>query len=97
MAFDYSELIKLIRYKYETQEKFAKALHIGRVSLSKRLNNKLQFSQEEILRAAKLLNIPEKEIPQFFLKKKFRNKNYEKKKILKKSIDFLYGSQKRII
>lgn len=45
MAFDYSELIKLIRYKYETQEKFAKALHIGRVSLSKRLNNKLQFSQ----------------------------------------------------
>ena len=70
MAFDYSELIMLIRYKYETQEKFAKALHIGRVSLSKRLNNKLQFSQEEILRAAKLLNIPEKEIPQFFFKEK---------------------------
>jgi transcriptional regulator with XRE-family HTH domain len=70
MVFEYSELVKLIRYKYGTQEKFAKALSIGRVSLSKRLNNKLQFSQEEILSAAKLLNISEKEIPRYFFKEK---------------------------
>ena len=46
MVFDYCELIKLIRYKYGTQDNFAKALSIGRVSLSQRLNNRLEFSQE---------------------------------------------------
>lgn len=80
MAFEYSELIKLIRYKYGTQEAFAKALSIGRVSLSKRLNNKLQFSQEEILSAAKLLNISEKEIPRYFFKEKVQKHEQRKNK-----------------
>lgn len=70
MAFDYSDLIKLIRYKYGTQENFAKSLSIGRVSLSQRLNNRLDFSQEEILKASKLLEIPENEIPRYFFKEK---------------------------
>lgn len=70
MAFEYSELVKLIRYKFGTQDNFAKALSIGRVSLSQRLNNKLVFSQEEILRASRLLDIPEKEIPRYFFSEK---------------------------
>lgn len=78
MAFDYTELIKLIRFKYETQENFAKALSIGRVSLSKRLNNKLEFSQEEILRAVELLSIPEKEIPRYFFKTKVQKHELKK-------------------
>ena len=70
VSFEYSELIKLMRYKYETQDNFAKALGIGRVSLSRRLNNKLEFTQEEILKAAKLLEIPKEEIPYYFFNEK---------------------------
>lgn len=70
MAFDYSKLIKLIRYKFDTQDNFAKALGMGRVSLSQRLNNKLDFSQEEMLKAAELLGITKKEIPDYFFKEK---------------------------
>lgn len=66
MAFEYSELVKLIKYKFGTQDMFAKALGIGRVSLSQRLNNKLEFTQEEILRSAELLEIPKEKIPNYF-------------------------------
>ncbi|WP_072524936.1 DUF739 family protein [Clostridium sp. Marseille-P3244] len=70
MAFDYTELVRLIRFKFDTQENFAKALGIGRVSLNQRLNNKLDFSQEEILKASELLGIQTKFIPKYFFKEK---------------------------
>lgn len=70
MVFDYSELVRLIRFKFNTQDNFAKALGIGRVSLSQRLNNKLEFSQEEILKAAELLAISKKDIPKYFFVEK---------------------------
>ena len=70
MAFEYFELVKLIRFKYGTQDDFAKALGIGRVSLSQRLNNKLEFTQKEILKAVELLEIPKESIPQYFFNKK---------------------------
>lgn len=76
MAFEYSELVKLIRYKFGTQDNFAKALSIGRVSLSQRLNNRLEFSQEEILRAARLLDIPEEEIPKYFFEEKVQKHEF---------------------
>lgn len=66
MKFDYSELTRLIRFKYDTQDNFAKALGIGRVSLSQRLNNRLPFSQAEIFKASKLLGIPDNEIQRYF-------------------------------
>lgn len=66
MAFNYTELVKLIRFKYGTQDNFARHLGIGRVSLSQRLNNKLDFSQDEILKSADLLEIPKKDIPKYF-------------------------------
>lgn len=70
MAFEYSELIRLIRFKFGTQDVFAKALGIGRVSLSQRLNNKLDFTQEEILKSAELLEIPKESIPYYFFTEK---------------------------
>lgn len=70
VEFEYSELIKLIRYKFGTQDNFAKALGIGRVSLSQRLNNKLEFSQDEILKASNLLGIPKGSIPRYFFNEK---------------------------
>lgn len=58
MKFDYRKLRGKIREVYGTQDKFAKDLAIGRVSLSQRLNNILEFSQKEILTACELLEIP---------------------------------------
>lgn len=70
MAFEYSELIRLIRYKFGTRDNFAKALGIGRVSLSLRLNNKLDFTQEEIAKTAYLLDLPKEMIPKYFFTEK---------------------------
>ncbi|SFS01440.1 DUF739 family protein [Anaeromicropila populeti] len=64
--FYYNKLLGKIKEKYNTQEAFAVALGIGRVSLSQRLNNKLGFSQMEIYNAIKLLNIDIEEIPVYF-------------------------------
>lgn len=67
-VFDYSKLRGRIKERFGTQDRFAAALGIGRVSLSQRLNNSLGFSQEEILRAAELLGIPTEEIPAYFFR-----------------------------
>lgn len=64
--YDYSRLTELIKEKYGTQEKFAKALGMGRVSLSQRLNNKLEFRQSEIKSAVQLLEIPKDRIAGYF-------------------------------
>lgn len=64
--YDYSKLRGKIREVFCTQDDFADQLGIGRVSLSKRLTNKLEFSQSEIKRACDLLNIPPEEVSTYF-------------------------------
>lgn len=64
--YNYSKLLGKIKEIYDTQEKFALALGIGRVSLSQRLNGKLEFSQNEILKSCELLKIKKKDIPLYF-------------------------------
>jgi hypothetical protein len=66
MVYDYSKLRGKIREVYKTQSNYAKDLGIGRVSLSKRLNSQLQFSQDEILNSIKLLGLNNKDIPSYF-------------------------------
>lgn len=66
MAFDYISLRCKIKEVFGTQDKFAKALGIGRVSLSQRLNNILEFSQEEIQKSCDLLGFSKNEIPEYF-------------------------------
>lgn len=66
MAFDYSKLRGKIKEVYGTQDKFAKSLGIGRVSLSQRLNNILDFSQEEISKSCDILGIKKEDIPIYF-------------------------------
>lgn len=72
MVYDYSKLVGKIKEKFGTQEKFADALDLGRVSLSLSLNSKREFSQKEINSAIELLNLEKTDIPEYFLKKKFR-------------------------
>lgn len=66
MAFDYAKLRGKIKEVYKTQDEFAKALGIGRVSLSQRLNNTLDFSQMEINTACKILGLTAADIPDYF-------------------------------
>lgn len=66
MGFDYRKLRGKIKEIYNTQNNFAEALGIGRVSLSQRLNNDLEFSNSEIFNACRLLKIPQSEIALYF-------------------------------
>lgn len=68
--FDYTELRKKIREYGYTQETLSKALEMGRVSLNQRLNNILEFSNNEIIRCCELLEIDTSEIPNYFFVEK---------------------------
>lgn len=64
--FDYSNLKKKIKEKYCTCDAFAKEMGISNTTLSDKLNNKVQFKQNEINLACELLNIDFSEIPSYF-------------------------------
>lgn len=65
-VFNYNKLRGKIVEKFGKQEEFAKAVGISYVSLSKRLNNHLDFSVREILKMCGLLEIDLKDIPIYF-------------------------------
>lgn len=64
--FDYSKLRGRIKEKFNTQDNFASALGIGRVSLSQRLNNQIEFDDREIFKAIRLLELTDDDIPEYF-------------------------------
>ena len=66
MEFDYRKLRGRIREKFQTEQKFASAMGIGRVSLSQKLNNEVDFTRNQMLRAAELLGIESRDIPEYF-------------------------------
>lgn len=66
MSFDYSKLCGKIKEVCRTQDEFARRMGLGRVSISMRLNNKLDFSNREIRNACDILGIPKDEIPSYF-------------------------------
>lgn len=70
MAFDYNKLRGKIKEIYGTQDKFAQKLGIGRVSLSQRLNNVLEFTQKEINDSCELLRINKEDVSQYFFSEK---------------------------
>jgi transcriptional regulator with XRE-family HTH domain len=81
LAFDYSKLKGKIKEICGTQDEFARQIGIGRVSLSQRLNNYLDFSQNEIKRACEVLELADVDIPLYFftqgVQKHERNKEKE--------------------
>lgn len=66
MKWNYNKLRGKIREVCGTQDVFAEKLGMGRVSLSQRLNNILEFSQQEIYKACEILGIPMCEITIYF-------------------------------
>ncbi len=69
MAFDYSVLKGKIKEKFGTQEAFAKSLGISGVSLSAKLNNRVEFTQAEMIKTCEILVVPIENIPIFFYSK----------------------------
>lgn len=66
MVWNYRKLQGRIKEVFGTQDSFADALGISRSSLSQRLNNKLEFSQDEMFKTCELLDIPMVDLPEFF-------------------------------
>lgn len=70
VVIDYAVLVGRIKDKYQTQEQFAKDMGISKSGLSAKLNNRRDFSGDEIMKACRLLEIPAAEIPLYFFKVK---------------------------
>ncbi len=68
MPYDYGKLRGRIKEICGTQAAFATELGIGRVSLSQRLNNQSEFSQEEMMKSCNILSINVQDIPSYFFK-----------------------------
>ena len=66
MIWDYQKLRGRIKEKFGTQDAFAVRLGIGRVSLSQRLNNQLEFSQDEIYKSCEILDIEIIDVSSYF-------------------------------
>lgn len=66
MSFNYNKLKGKIIEKYGTQAAFAQGMGISERTLSLKLNNKIYFKQDEITKAASLLNFNADEICEYF-------------------------------
>lgn len=67
--YDYSKLRGKIREVYSTQAAFAKALGMGKATISLKLCNKKEWKQTEMLKALTLLNEDVSTIGIYFFKK----------------------------
>lgn len=66
MVFNYSKLRGKIREVFKNEAKFAEAMGFSSATISAKLNNRLQFSQNEMNKACELLEIDKKEITVYF-------------------------------
>ena len=66
MVYDYSKLNGRIVEKCGTRSKFASRIGLSERSLSLKLNNKVAFKQYEIQKALSVLEIENKELPEYF-------------------------------
>lgn len=68
--YDYSKLRGKIKEKGMTQEDLSKQLKISESTLSLKLNNQAIFGQDELDKLIEILNIPAREIKEYFFKEK---------------------------
>lgn len=73
MEFDYSKLLGRITEKAGTQAVFALKMNLSERSVSRKLNNKLTFRQDEIVKACEALDIQPDEIADYFFREKVQS------------------------
>lgn len=66
MSYNYNKLLGRMKEKKMTQENLAKRIGLQPPTLSQKLNNKGKFKQTEISKICHILDIPDKEIGQYF-------------------------------
>ncbi|MBQ8640401.1 MAG: DUF739 family protein [Lachnospiraceae bacterium] len=64
--YDYRKLRGRIKERFGTQSSFAKAIGLSDVSVSNKLNNVVDWGQEEIEKAVIALDLPHEEIHFYF-------------------------------
>ncbi len=69
-TMDYSKLRGRIVEKFGTCDKFSEVLRLSTVSISKKLNSRVGFSQKDIIKWSELLDIEENEYGVYFFKHK---------------------------
>lgn len=71
--FEYSKLKGRIREVCSSEKAFAEKMDLNRSTMSLKLNNKTDFTQEEIKRACKILEIQPDQIGQYFFNESVAN------------------------
>lgn len=66
MPYDYNKLRGKIKEKFGTQSAFAKAMGLSDVSVSNKLNNNVEWGQEEIEKSVMVLDIEYTDIHSYF-------------------------------
>lgn len=70
IEFDYSKLRGRIKEKIGSETEIARLIGLSTVSLSSKLNNKTGFSQDEMEKIRRLLDIRTEDMGSYFLKVK---------------------------
>lgn len=66
VTYNYDLLLKKMKEKRYSQESLAPAVNMSRTSLNQKLNSKSNFTQSEILRMAKVLEIENSKVGEYF-------------------------------
>ncbi|QDK70320.1 DUF739 family protein [Lactococcus protaetiae] len=74
MSYDYSALLGKITEKYGTQYNFSIAMGLSERSISLKLNDKVNWKDDEIIKAISVLGIEPKDIPKYFFTTKVHAK-----------------------
>lgn len=70
MAFDYSKLRGKIVEKYGSQTAFVKAFGVSENVFSQKMNNKVRFTSDDIIKISGMLDISSNEIGVYFFDEK---------------------------
>ena len=70
MSYDYSSLLGRITEKFGTQYNFSIAMGLSERSVSLKLNDKVSWKDDEILKAISILEIEPKDIAKYFFNAK---------------------------
>lgn len=73
MSFDYRKLKGRIVEKFGSQEKFASKLGCSTRTLSLKMNGKISWKQDEIIKAINMLELSENDIQEYFFNVKVQN------------------------
>ena len=77
VIFDYGKLKGKIAEKESNQQKVAEEIGLSKTSISLKLNNKVYFTPDEMLKICDYLGIPEKDLSNYFFKQNVQKTEQE--------------------